>query len=282
TTLFRSHAGSGRAWGLARTTFSVFHCAHGGGVETAVDVKDFTTDARGEVGAQECAGITDFLDGDVAAQRGLLLVGGQHLAEAGDTAGGQGANRAGGDGVDAGAFRAEAAGQVTYTGFQAGLGHAHHVVVGHGALGTQVGEGEQAAVAAFHHLATRLGQGDETVGADVVGDLEAFTGGDFGEVAIELVARGETDRVDDTVQAVPFLAQRFEYGGDFLIAGHVAGEAQVGAGAPAGGEVFHAALELLVLVGESQLGTFAVHGSGDTRGDGQFAGNANDEYALTG
>src|SRR3546814_11231365 len=59
--------------------------------------------------------------------------------------------------------------------FQAGLGHAHDIVVRHGALGTQVGEGQQAAVAALHHLATGLGQGYEAVGADVVGDLEAFT-----------------------------------------------------------------------------------------------------------
>src|SRR5690606_28932780 len=119
-------------------------------------------------------------------------------------------------------------------------------------------------------------------GADVVGDLEAFTGGHFGEVAVQLVARGEAHGVHDAVQAVPPLAQFLEDLGDVLVVGDVAGEAQVGAGAPAGGEIFHAALELVVLVGESELGTFAVHGRGDACGDRQLAGDTDDQYALTG
>jgi hypothetical protein len=39
---------------------------------------------------RKAAGVADFLDGHVAAQRGLLLVGGEHLAEALDAGGGQG------------------------------------------------------------------------------------------------------------------------------------------------------------------------------------------------
>src|SRR5690606_13147789 len=154
----------------------------------------------------------------------------------------------------------------------AGLGHAHHVVVGHGALGTQVGEGQHAAVAALHQRATGLGQGDQAVGADVVGDAEAFAGGDVGEVAVELVAGSVADRVDDAVQTIPLLAQGFEDRGDVVIVGHVAGEAHLGAGAPAFGELLDTALELVVLVGEGQLGAFTVHGGGDAGRDGQFAG----------
>jgi len=115
-----------------------------------------------------------------------------------------------------------------------------------------------------------------------VGNTKAFAGGDFGEVAVQLVARRETYRVDDAVQAVPLLAQGFENLGDLFVVGYVTGEAQLGAGAPAGGEFFDAALELVVLVGEGQFGAFAVHGGSDARGNRQFAGDANDQYALTG
>ncbi|MNF40063.1 hypothetical protein D3C84_210600 [compost metagenome] len=87
--------------------------------------------------------------------------------------------------------------------------------------------------------------------------------------------------MDDAVQAVPLFAQGFECRGDFFIAGDVAGKAQLGTGAPAGGKLFDATLEFFVLISEGQFGTFAVHGRGDARGDGQFAGNANDQYALT-
>src|SRR5690606_2151608 len=123
---------------------------------------------------------------------------------------------------------------------------------------------------------------DEAVGADVVGDLEAFAGGHFGEVAIQLVTGGETDRVNDAVDALgPLLLQLGEYLLDLGIVGHVTGKAHVCAGTPAGGEFFHTALELVVLVGEGQLGTFAVHGCGDARGNGQLAGYTNDEYTLS-
>ncbi|MNJ63538.1 hypothetical protein D3C77_594500 [compost metagenome] len=115
-----------------------------------------------------------------------------------------------------------------------------------------------------------------------MGDAEAVTGGDFGEVAVQLVARGEADGVDDAVQAIPLLAQLLEYLGDIRVVGDVAGEAHLGAGAPAGGELLDATLELVVLISERQFGAFTVHGGGDARGDRQFAGNADDQYALTG
>src|SRR5690554_2039112 len=202
--------------------------AHGGGIEATVHIQDLAGDAGGQVGAEEGTGVADFLDGHVAAQRGAGFVVGQHLAEALDAGGGQGADRAGGDGVDADAVRAEAGGQVAYTGFQAGLGHAHDVVVGHGAYRAQVGQGQQVAVALLQGFPAGLGQGDEAVGADVVGDLETVTGGDFGEVAVQLVAGGKTDRVYDAVDAFgPFLFQLDKYLFDLLVIGNITGKAHV-------------------------------------------------------
>ena len=115
-----------------------------------------------------------------------------------------------------------------------------------------------------------------------MGDLETVTGGHGGEVAVQLVAGGEADRVDDAIQAIPLLRQRGEHGFDLGVIGDIARKAQLGIGTPAGGEFFDATLELLVLVGEGQLGAFAVHGRGDAGGDGQLAGDADDENALTG
>src|SRR5690349_2691543 len=149
-----------------------FEAAHGRGVEATVHVHDFTADAGRQVRAQEGAGVADFFDGDVAAQRSLRFVGGQHLAEVLDAGSGEGADRASRYAVDASTVRAQGTGQVTYASFQGRLGHAHYVVVRHGALCTQVRQGQQAAVAAFHHFATGLGQGHEAVGADVVSDAE--------------------------------------------------------------------------------------------------------------
>ena len=206
---------------------------------------------------------------------------GQHLAEALDAGGCQGADRAGRDRVDAGAFWAQAGGQVADAGFQTGLGHAHDVVVRHGALGAQIGQRQQAAVTAFHHFATGLGQRDKAIGADVVGDAETFTGGDFGKVAVQLVARGKADGVHDAIQAVPLFRQLDEYLFDLGVIGHIAGEAQLRTGAPAGSEFFNPAFQLFVLIGEGQFGALAVHGRGNAGGNGQFAGDANDEYALS-
>src|SRR5690606_13502447 len=208
--------------------------AHGGGIEATIHIQDLAGDAGGQVGAEEGTGGADFLDGDVAAQRGAGFVVGQHLAEALDAGGGQSADRAGGDGVDADAVRPQAGGQVAYAGFQAGLGHAHDVVVGHGAYRTEIGQGQQVAVALLQRFAAGLGQGDEAVGGDVVGGLEAIAGGDFSEVAVQLVAGCKAHRMHDAVDPFgPFLLQLGEYLLDLRVVSYVTGKAHFGAGAPA-------------------------------------------------
>src|SRR5690606_23340564 len=107
----------------------LINATHGRDVEATVHVENLTGNTRSQVGGEECAGVTDFLDGHVAAQRGAGLVVGQHLAEALDARGGQGTDRTGGNGIHTDAVFAQAVGQVAYTGFQTGLGHAHDVVV---------------------------------------------------------------------------------------------------------------------------------------------------------
>ena len=104
----------------------------------------------------------------------------------------------------------------------------------------------------------------------------------MGEVALKLVAGREAHGVHYTVQAVPLRPELFEYIRDIRITGHVAQETQRGVGAPFAGKLSHARLELFILVSESQFGPFAMHRGGDARGNGQFAGHANDQNPLAG
>src|SRR3546814_9184195 len=117
----------------------------------------------------------------------------------------------------------------------------------------------------------RISEGSSDVcssepGADVVGNAEAFAGGGFGEVAVQLGARGEAHGMHDAVQAVPLLAQFFENLGDFFIAGHVAWKAQLRVRAPALCELFDAPLAFVVLISEGKLSALAMHGGDRTGG----------------
>ena len=73
-------------------------------------------------------------------------------------------------------------------------------------------------------------------------DAEAVPRGDIGEITIELIARCETDGMDDAIKAIPLFAQLFEYLDDFVVACNVARETQIRTRAPAGSELFDAPL----------------------------------------
>ncbi len=49
-----------------------------------------------------------------------------------------------------------------------------------------------------------------------------------------------------------------------------------------GSKLFYATFQFLILIGECQFRAFAVHCLRDAVGDGQFAGDASDQNALTG
>src|SRR3546814_14517069 len=62
---------------------------HADDVVAGVDVMDLAGDARGQVGHQVQPGAADILEGDVAAQRRVVLVPLQDVAEVADAGGGQ-------------------------------------------------------------------------------------------------------------------------------------------------------------------------------------------------
>ncbi len=113
-----------------------------------------------------------------------------------------------------------------------------------------------------------------------MGNFEAFTGDRVHVVAIQLIAWCETDGVNETVKFRPGFCQLSEHAVDAFILRNVA--FQNDAGIQLRGKLFYAAFQLVVLVGECQLSAFAMHSLCDAVCDGQFAGNASHQNALTG
>jgi uncharacterized membrane protein len=134
--------------------------------------------------------------------------------------------------------------------------------------------------ARVQHLAAGFSHCHEAVGADVVCDFEAFTGYGINVVAVQLIARCETDGVHEAVKFRPCFRQLGEHAIDAFILSNVT--FQNDAGTQLRGKLFHTAFQLLVLVGERQLSAFTVHSLCDAVCDGQFAGNASYQNALTG
>ena len=134
-----------------------------------------------------------------------------------------------------------------------------------------VGKGKQGAIAAGQHALACLGQCHEAVAGNVVGNLEALAGGHIHKITVQFCSWGETYCVNDTVQAIPLFAQFGKDGVNGLVAGHIAREAHGLAAAVAFCSFKNAAFQFVVLVSESQLGTLAVHGFGNTGGNGAVA-----------
>ena len=136
----------------------------------------------------------------------------QHVAEVADAAGGEGLDGAGGDGVDADVFGAEVPGEIADRGFEAGLGHGHHVVVGDNFFSGVVAEGHDAA-ALGHERGGGAADGDERIDADVEGDAEAFAAG-VDELAAQLGGGRVGDGVDQDFELAVLLLEGGEEGVD--------------------------------------------------------------------
>ena len=82
------------------------------------------------------------------------------------------------------------------------------------------------------------------------------------------------------VETVPLLAELLEEAGDLRVVLHVERVDQ--AAAEVGGELGDAVLEAVVLIGEGELGAFAVHGLGDAVGNRTVAEQTGDEDSFAG
>ena len=86
--------------------------------------------------------------------------------------------------------------------------------------------------------------------------------------------------MDETIEFRPDFFQLGEQRGDALIFSNVARQHNVRT--QRGSKFFYATFQFFILIGECQFRAFAVHCLRNTVGDGQFAGDASDQNALTG
>src|SRR5882672_6202237 len=145
-------------------------------VVAAIDVNGFTGDAGTARREKECGGGADFASVNVAAQRSAFGVALEHVAEAGNAAGGERFEWTGGDGVDTNILGAEVAGEITNTGLESGFRDAHDVVFRHNFFCTEIAERDDSATFG-HERRGGASDGDKRINADVVSNAEAFAGG---------------------------------------------------------------------------------------------------------
>ena len=111
-------------------------------------------------------------------------------------------------------------------------------------------------------------------------DFETVTGNRIHVVTVQLVAWSEANGVNKTVEFRPRFCQLGKHRIDAFVFCYVTSQNQIRT--QLSGEFFYARFQFVVLVGESQLGAFTVHSLCDTVGNGEFAGYASDQNALTG
>ena len=202
----------------------------------------------------------------------------QKILQAFDTGCRQGAYRTRGDGIDAGSFRAEAGSHIAHIGFQAGLGHTHNIVIGHGADRPNITQGQHGAMPTLHHGPGSIRQRRETVGTDFMRHQKTRACDILQIITLELLFGGMGHGMHQYVQVVPVIIQMFEDGLDLSVVGDVTGDCDFRIGFTREG--FHAFAQSFILVSECQSRSFTAHGLGDTPGDRTIAGHPDDQGVL--
>ena len=195
--------------------------AHPHRVESPVDVENLASDSVSEIRAQERGGIAHVFERDIAAQRRDVSDPTQHLAEAGDSGGGQSLDGARRDSVHAHIVRTHVGRQEAHVGFEARLGQAHDVVARDGFDGTEVGERDDGARTARHERLCSARQRGQAVARNIVGDFESLARRGLDETAGQRFPRRVGDRVDHNVERSPGLFDGGEGGVDFGVIGDV-------------------------------------------------------------
>ena len=111
-----------------------------------------------------------------------------------------------------------------------------------------------------------------------MGNAKALASDRIDEAPLDLLSRGEANRVHQDVQAIPVLSQGFGQRRQIGIDGDVAGEHDLAAKFGSGS--FNTAAQTLILIGEGQFGPFAGHRGGNALGNGSIAGDTADQRTL--
>ena len=219
----------------------------------------------------------DMVSSTISAQRrGLVPF--EHHAGIADRGTGQGAHRPGRDRVNADSVAAEIGGEIAHAGFQRRLGHAHHIVVGHHALGAEIGQRHHGA-ALLHQVRRALRHRGEGIAGDVEGAAEIGAAG-IDIAALQFVAVGEGDGMDEKVEAAPIRClrrskHRIELGVVL----------DIGAGTTSCEPIDWASGRSrlawrIALIGEGDLGTMRRQHARDAPGDGMVVGDAHHQAPL--
>src|ERR1035441_7274054 len=222
-------------------------CSHPHDLIPAVHVKDLAGNGGGAIAGEEQAGGAQILGQDVALALRVVFVVLEHLVEAANAPRGQRVHRAGADAVDADLLRAEIVGEIARAGFEGGLGHTHHVVMGYDFLRAVVAHADDAATLR-HERRSGAGERHQRIGADVVGNAEGLAAG-VDEFAFEGFLGRERYRVQQQVQFAKLVAYGLEDAGDLIILGDITRQNQ-GVGAKRTGQFLHVILEPLALISE--------------------------------
>ena len=111
-------------------------------------------------------------------------------------------------------------------------------------------------------------------------DAESFAAEPVEKFAIQRFAGRESDRMHQTVQAIPVLPQVDEQLLDIVIAADIALEDQFAAKLLC--HFLNTPKHPLALVGKSQFGAFTIHGLRDAIGNRAVADHAGDQNSLVG
>ncbi len=111
-------------------------------------------------------------------------------------------------------------------------------------------------------------------------NFKAFASNRIHIVAIQLVSRCETNGVHETIKFRPGFAQLSKHCINAGVFSHIT--LQYDTGSELSCKFFHTTFKLVILVGERQFSTFAMHCLRNTPGNGQFAGKTRYQNTLTG
>ena len=113
-----------------------------------------------------------------------------------------------------------------------------------------------------------------------MGNPEIFAGGDIDIIAVQRITRRKSDRMHNTIQAIPMFAQFSKHRVDMFINADIAFNYDVGIALPS--HFFDAALQLFILERKRQFSALAVHGLRDAPCDRAVARQAHnqDPFAL--
>ena len=178
----------------------------------------FARHAASHVRQQERAGFADFLKRDISGHRSNVLVHLHHFTNARSNTGDR-FYGAGTECVDSNALRAKIVSHVTHGCFQGRFANSHHVVARHDLFATEIAHAQNRC-AVVQDWFGGVADGDQAVGADVHRHFETVSAG-LDRVAIQIVGRRESQRVQQEVNFAKLVAGGFHDRRDIVVTLHI-------------------------------------------------------------